>query len=208
MSGAIARDLIARALASVSAAEAELAKLDAVAGDGDHGAGMVRGLKAAAAAEEREELGPQLQAAGMAFADAAGGASGALVGTLIATIGTTLAGTDGDGPAVHRALRAGVDAVGRLGKAAPGDKTMIDAWEPFVVRFGAQVEAGAGTVAAWRAAVAAAEEGAEATAQMTSRRGRASKLGDRSLGHVDPGARSAVLMIGAVAEGLELACTD
>ena len=186
--------------------EQELGRLDAAAGDGDHGGTMVRGLTAAAAAvDSRVEAlvetggdcppGELLIAAGDAFADAAGGASGALFGALLTTIGRKLPGGDVSPRAVCAAVEAGAATVAKLGKAAPGDKTMLDALAPFAADFAAAVEQGKDTAAAWHTALPAAAAGAAATAEMVAKRGRASRLGERSRGHVDPGAQSVVYLL-------------
>lgn len=194
----IVRRWLALALERIAAQEEELGRLDAAAGDGDHGATMVRGLRAAVAAADKAEgnAGQLLVEAGAAFADAAGGASGALVGALLSTTGRTL----GDGPYdtanVVRALQAGLTMVKRLGKAQPGDKTLIDALQPFVDALAAQA-ADQPLAAAWAAALPAARQGAAATAAMVARRGRSAKLGERSLGHPDPGAVSLTLLLQA-----------
>lgn len=186
--------------------ELELGRLDAAAGDGDHGATMVRGLTAAVAAvdslveglvEAGGECAPGelLIAAGDAFADAAGGASGALFGALMTTIGRKLPEADVSAGVVCAALQAGAATIGKLGKAAPGDKTMLDALTPFTAEFAAAVEQGKDTAAAWHAALPAAVAGAAATAEMVAKRGRASRLGERSLGHIDPGAQSVAYLL-------------
>ena len=198
----ILRAALANALVAVQAHEQELGRLDAVAGDGDHGSTMVRGLAAAVAAADGAAPSPgaRLAQAGMAFADAAGGASGALVGMFIATTGQRL----GDGPfdttAVQAALAAGLATVQRLGKAQVGDKTMIDTLAPFVA---ALAEHGDESLAAaWQAALPAAEAGAASTAEMVAKLGRASKLGARSVGHRDAGAVSMLVVLTAVGETL------
>ncbi len=181
--------------------EQELGRLDAAAGDGDHGATMVRGLAAAVAAVESrgsDSAGNLLVCAGDAFADAAGGASGALLGTLLCTVGRRLAGDGASAAALSGALQAGAAAVAKIGKAGPGDKTLLDALGPFVNEFAAAVDQGEDVAHAWRAALPAAVQGAAATAQMVARRGRAARLGERSLGHVDPGAQSVVYLLEVV----------
>ena len=195
----------------------ELGRLDAAAGDGDHGATMVRGLAAAVGAIDSLSAalvetggdcppGELLIAAGDAFADAAGGASGALFGALLATVGRKLPETGISPSVAATALEAGVAAVAKLGKAAPGDKTMLDALAPFGVAFAAAVEQGKDTAAAWHAALPAAASGAAATAEMVAKRGRASRLGERSRGHVDPGAQSVVYLLGAFDQVLQSHC--
>ena len=191
------------ALETIAAHEEELGRLDAAAGDGDHGATMVRGLRAAAAAADKAtgSAGQVLAEAGAAFADAAGGASGALVGALLSTTGRTLGDGPYDTPAVVTALQAGLAMVMRLGKAQPGDKTLIDALQPFVDALAA-LPADQSLAAAWMAALPAARQGAEATSTMIARRGRSAKLGERSLGHPDPGATSIVYLLQTLGEVL------
>jgi dihydroxyacetone kinase len=194
-------------VATFTAREQELGRLDAAAGDGDHGTTMVRGLRAAATAVEGSpaDLGARLVCAGEAFADAAGGASGALFGALITTMGRklTVAGGTPSPADVSAALDAGVAVVAKLGKAAQGDKTLLDALAPFAGAFAAAVAAGGSVAGAWHAAVPAAEAGARATAEMVARRGRAARLGERSRGSVDPGAQSVVYLVTAIDAALQ-----
>jgi dihydroxyacetone kinase len=169
---------------------------------------MVRGLAAAVAAVDQaaasgaSDAGDLLNCAGAAFADAAGGASGALFGALFSTIGRKLAGQDCSPAAVSTALDAGAATVARLGKAAPGDKTLLDALAPFVQEFAAAAGRDEDLAGAWRAALPAARQGAAATADMVARRGRAARLGERSRGHVDPGAQSVVYLLEAAGDVL------
>jgi dihydroxyacetone kinase phosphoprotein-dependent L subunit len=202
-----------RMLERIEAAEEELGRLDAAAGDGDHGAGMVRGLRGANQAlagseDEGSSPGDLLVQAGSAFSDAAGGASGALVGTFFLTVGQTL----GEGPfhtaTVHAALDAGLGMVRQLGQAKPGDKTMVDTLYPFVKELEKATNGGVELSAAWQGALPAAEAGARSTADMISRRGRSSRLGERSLGHLDPGAMSMLYMLQAVGEVLAEVCAE
>jgi dihydroxyacetone kinase phosphoprotein-dependent L subunit len=204
-----ARRCVEKALEIIVAKEAELGRLDAAAGDGDHGAGMVRGLKAAFAAAQGEGTTGQILArAGSAFADAAGGASGALVGTLIMTVGQSLPEGNIDAAALQAALEAGINALAKLGKAKPGDKTMLDTLDPFLHAYGEAAQRGASVSSAWQAALPAAEQGAMSTAEMVSKRGRASRLGERSRGHVDAGAMSMLLVLRAVGQVLSEAYPD
>jgi len=147
-----------------------------------------------------------LIAAGDAFADAAGGASGALFGALLTTVGRKLPRADVSPGAICAALQAGAATVAKLGKAAPGDKTMLDALAPFAADFAAAVEQGKDTAAAWHTALPAAAAGAAATAEMVAKRGRASRLGERSLGHVDPGAQSVVYLLATFDKVLQAHC--
>jgi dihydroxyacetone kinase phosphoprotein-dependent L subunit len=197
--------------------EKELGRLDAAAGDGDHGATMVRGLAAASAAIDSLAAalvetggdcpaGEVLVAAGDAFADAAGGASGALFGALLTTVGRKLPETGISPAAVCAALQAGTATVAKLGKAAPGDKTMIDALSPFVAAFTSATQQGQAVAAAWHTALPAAVAGADSTAGMVAKRGRAARLGARSLGTVDPGAQSVVYLLNTFDEVLQALC--
>ncbi len=201
-SGAVARDALRRALEAILAAEADLGRLDAAAGDGDHGAGMSRGMRAAveATSEAGGAAGRVLMRAGTAFSETAGGASGALYGAWITSLGQALGEGEPDTASVARALESSLGTLKRLGGAEPGDKTMIDALEPFVRAFSGLAEGGSGTAGAWSRALPAASEGAEATSGMISTKGRSSKLGERSRGHKDPGAASMVLVLSAAGE--------
>ena len=185
-------------------AEEELGRLDAAAGDGDHGAGMVRGMAAAveAARGGGGSAGNVLLRSGMAFSDAAGGASGALYGACITAFGQSLGNEEPDAAAVREALKSALSTLEELGGAKTGDKTMIDTLDPFVRSFGEAVESGAALDDAWQQALSAAEEGADSTADMVSEKGRAAKLGERSRGHKDPGAVSMLYVLRAAGEAL------
>jgi phosphoenolpyruvate---glycerone phosphotransferase subunit DhaL len=182
------------AAASVDREADHLTALDSAIGDADHGSNMQRGFKAVTAALEKEAPdapGKVLTVVGRTLISTVGGASGPLYGTLLRRTGKAL----GDAAEVSEeelaeALRAGVDGVMQLGGAAPGDKTMIDALVP-------AVDALSGGFAAARAA---AEEGALATTPLQARKGRASYLGERSIGHQDPGATSSALLIAGLEE--------
>ncbi|MFE6689401.1 dihydroxyacetone kinase subunit DhaL [Streptomyces sp. NPDC057743] len=171
-----------------------LTELDSAIGDADHGANMQRGFAAVVKAMDAEPPGTPgavLVAAGRQLISTVGGASGPLYGTLLRRAGKSL----GEAPQVSVAqlqegLRAGVDSVRTLGGAAPGDKTMVDALVPAVEALGDSPDA----------AAAAAEEGARATVPMLAKKGRASYLGERSIGHQDPGATSSALLFAALAE--------
>ncbi|UUV36081.1 dihydroxyacetone kinase family protein [Amycolatopsis roodepoortensis] len=204
--GIVDRALTA-ALRDIEANEAELGRLDAVAADGDHGLGMTRGMRAAVAAARRDEdsLSTALLAAGTAFADAAGGASGALYGVLLAETGAGLRGRS-PGEVTTAALADAVDgavaAFVELGKAEPGEKTMLDAIEPFRLALREQAEAGADVPQAWQKAAQVAVSAAEATADLLPVKGRAARLAKRSEGHPDPGATSFALLVTAVGQAL------
>lgn len=186
--------------------EAELGKLDAVAGDGDHGQGMVLGAVGAAdrgheAAAAGVGLGTLLREVGEAWAESAGGTSGALWGAALVAAGERLGDTDAPGAAdVAEAVSAAVGAMKDLGKAELGDKTLMDAAVPFAEALAERVGAGEGLATAWSAAAARATEAAEATAQLQAKKGRAKTHGDHSVGHADPGATSFALVCRTVAD--------
>jgi len=188
-----------------SAHQTEWGRLDAVAGDGDHGLGMARGTRAAAEAATESDGGPHgvLGAASLAFADEAGGASGALWGAFLNGIADALPDDRAPGASeVAAAMSAGADALQRLGKCAMGDKTMYDSLRPFADAFGDRVAAGEDLSVAWTAAAEIATERAVSTADLLPRLGRARPLGSRSLGTQDPGATSMAACLGAVASVL------
>ena len=191
--------------------EAEFGRLDAVAGDGDHGQGMAFGTNGAAAAgtaAAREGAGARtvLLHAGDAWAEEAGGTSGALWGAALTAAGSVFDDAAGVGPRdVVDALAAGIDAVSRLGGARPGDKTMIDAALPFRESLLREFEATGDLAGSVRAAAAVAREAAEATASITSRLGRSRILGEKSLGTPDPGAFSFAVLMDALGMALDAA---
>ncbi len=199
-------DALAAAAAAIVGIEAELGRLDSVAGDGDHGAGMVRGMTAASTAARTGATGSAaLIAAGNAFSDAAGGASGALWGAALLAVGRILGqGSQDACPDAARlrpALVEARDVVMRLGGAKPGDKTLVDVLVPFVDAFAA--DTGRSVASAWRDALPAADAGAEATATMPARRGRAATHGDHSIGSIDPGAHSLAVALRAMSHALD-----
>lgn len=189
---------------SVAEHRDELTRLDAAIGDADHGSNMDRGMTAVVAALDAgqpataDELFKQV---GMTLVRTVGGASGPLYGTLFLRMGTA-AGTVGElSPAAFgTALRAGRDGVLARGKAELGDKTMVDALTPAVEAYEAGAAAGLGS--ALRAAQAAALAGRDATVPLLARKGRASYLGERSVGHQDPGATSTALLLAAAVAAL------
>jgi dihydroxyacetone kinase-like protein len=188
------RRWMAATAASVDREAQRLTDLDSPIGDADHGSNLQRGFTAVTATLEKEAPGTPgavLTLAGRQLISTVGGASGPLYGTLLRRTGKAL----GDAAEVSveqlaEALRAGVDAVRTLGGAAPGDKTMVDALVPAADALGDS----------FAAARAAAEEGARATTPLQARKGRASYLGERSIGHQDPGATSAALLIAGLQE--------
>ncbi|MEU1502217.1 MULTISPECIES: dihydroxyacetone kinase subunit DhaL [unclassified Streptomyces] len=188
------RRWMAATATSVDREAQRLTALDSPIGDADHGSNLQRGFTAVVNVLEKDAPdtpGAVLTLAGRQLISTVGGASGPLYGTLLRRTGKAL----GDAAEVSEeqftdALRAGVDAVMALGGAAPGDKTMIDALVPAVDALSDS----------FAAAAAAAEEGAAATIPLQARKGRASYLGERSIGHQDPGATSSSLLIGALVE--------
>ncbi|MGP3535290.1 dihydroxyacetone kinase subunit DhaL [Microbacterium sp. RD1] len=199
------RDWISRFGALIDEHQAELTELDSEIGDADHGANMARGMHAVVAALQSDP--PETPAAlgrsvGMTLVSTVGGASGPLYGTFFLRLGTAAGdATTLDAAALGAALRAGVDGIIARGKAAPGDKTMVDALVPAVDAWDAAAPGG-DPVAAADAAVAAASAGRDATIPLVARKGRASYLGERSAGHLDPGAASATLLLEALRDAV------
>jgi dihydroxyacetone kinase len=178
-----------------------LGRLDAIAGDGDHGIGMSRGSKAAAAAANETHGGVEtvLSAAGHAFGDKAGGTSGILWGLLLEGVGKGLGNTEEvTAKRLADAIQESARHLQGFGKAELGDKTMLDALFPFVDTLVRQVDAGASISEAWRSAADACRSAAEATASLVPKIGRARPLAERSVGTPDPGAISLALIVTAV----------
>ena len=187
---------------SVRAERDYLVQLDAAIGDGDHGTNMTRGFEAVVQALDGEAGAPPgrlLILAGRTLVSTVGGASGPLWGSALRSGGRALGDSPTfDGAQLVEVLAAALAAVKDLGAAAAGDKTMVDALEPAVETFRREVEAGTPIEAAVEAAAAAAEAGMRATVPLQARKGRASYLGERSIGHQDPGATSTALIIRAL----------
>jgi len=202
-SKAYARTCVAALEAAAQAlhdAEAVLGALDAIAGDGDHGRGMVRGINAAVAAggqalELGAGAGTVLAASGDAWADKAGGTSGVLWGAGLRSLGETLGDSTAPTPGLlAEAVNAFAARIQGLGKAKPGDKTMVDALDPFMAAFGRHLGDGADVAAAWTAAADEATAAAAATAGLRPRLGRARPLAEKSIGTPDPGATSLAMV--------------
>ena len=179
-----------------------------MAGDGDHGQGMRRGAGAAREAVQRAVAGgagarSALAAAGDAWADRAGGTSGAIWGLLLRSWSSAFSDEEAVGEAdAVRGARLALDDVMRLGGAKPGDKTLVDAFVPFVEALEAGQAEGLPLKAAWQKASAICEEAAQATAPLVPRLGRARPLAERSVGHPDAGAVSLALIARTIAERL------
>jgi phosphoenolpyruvate---glycerone phosphotransferase subunit DhaL len=193
-------------VASAVEVEADhLTQLDSAIGDGDHGVNMTRGFRAVVAAlDGGEPPGRQLITAGKTLVSTVGGASGPLWGLALRRAGRAL----GDAPEVHgdglvQALDAALAAVVELGAAEPGDKTMVDALGPAIEALREHLATGGELEGALEAAADAAEAGARATTPMQARKGRASYLGERSVGHQDPGATSTALIVRALGRSLD-----
>jgi dihydroxyacetone kinase-like protein len=180
----------------------ELVALDRAIGDADHGTNMDRGMQKALEkleATEGDDIGALLKVVGMALVSSVGGAAGPLYGTLFLQMGAATAGrSELDLDGWTAALDAGVKGVQKRGKAEPGDKTMLDALLPAV----AALESGGELADALRHSAEAAAEGMRQTIPLEARKGRASYLGPRSVGHQDPGATSSHLLIESAASAL------
>ncbi|NMH94037.1 dihydroxyacetone kinase subunit L [Pseudonocardia bannensis] len=183
-----------------------LTALDSEIGDADHGSNMDRGMAAAAAAIDSDpgaEPGQLLKLVGRTLVSTVGGAAGPLYGTLFLRMAAA-AGDAGplDAAGFAKALHAGLDGVMVRGRAEVGDKTMVDALAPAVDALEGELAAGAALDVALAAATTAAAAGRDATADRVARKGRASYLGERSIGHQDPGSASATLLVEAAAATL------
>ena len=185
---------------------AYLTELDSAIGDADHGANLIRGMDAVMAAVEPApgNAGDLLKKVGMTLVTSVGGASGPLYGTFFLRAATAVGdATVLDGPALLTALRAGLEGIVARGKAEAGDKTMYDALAPAMGAFEEALASGDEPDVAARAAADAAAVGRDATEPMLALKGRASYLGERSVGHLDPGAASSALLLAALADTLE-----
>ena len=187
--------------------KAQLTQLDAAIGDADHGTNMDRGMTAVLAVLDDGD--PPASAAalfkqvGMTLVSTVGGASGPLYGTFFLRFATAAGEvSELDPKGFAAALRAGLDGIVARGKAEAGDKTMYDALAPAVAALDDALEGGEDLDAALRTARDAAEAGRDATIPMLARKGRASYLGERSVGHQDPGATSAALLVRTAADAV------
>jgi phosphoenolpyruvate---glycerone phosphotransferase subunit DhaL len=203
MEAATVNSWMAEVAATVKSESDHLTQLDSAIGDGDHGVNMDRGFqavqKALAGQDGSVPPGQLLIIAGKTLVSTVGGASGPLYGTALRHAGRAL-GKDPafDGPQLADALEAAIEGVRDLGAAAPGDKTMVDALVPSLAALRRALDSGDALDAALEAAAEAAEDGARATVPMQARKGRASYLGERSIGHQDPGATSSALILRAL----------
>ena len=181
-----------------------LTELDAAIGDADHGSNMDRGMKAAVAAIDDARpatAGALFTKIGMTLVSTVGGASGPLFGTFFLRMGTSFGDSDTATPAdFAAALRAGLGGVVARGKAEAGDKTMYDALAPAVDALDSALDEHSPLAAGLKAARDAAQAGRDATIPLLARKGRASYLGERSVGHQDPGATTVALLLEAATE--------
>ena len=182
-----------------------LTDLDREIGDADHGVNMARGFQAVLekVPKDNDDIGAVLKKTGMTLLSTVGGASGPLYGTAFMEAGKVVAGKEtleaGDVPAILDAAIAGIQ---KRGKAVRGEKTMLDALIPALEAYAEKQASGSGLSEAMDAACAAARDGVEFTKTVRATKGRASYLGDRSIGHQDPGATSATLIMEAVRDFL------
>jgi dihydroxyacetone kinase-like protein len=196
---------IERYAAHIAEQKEHLTQLDAAIGDADHGANMHRGFQAVLAKADlhNNDIGALLKVVAMTLISTVGGASGALYGTFFLQA-STMAGskTELSPSEFGSILEKGLAGIVLRGKAAVGDKTMVDALQPAIKAYKRAVESGDALGEALSKAVSAAEKGLNSTIPLVARKGRASYLGERSAGHPDPGATSTVLLFRSAAETL------
>lgn len=183
----------------------ELIELDRQIGDGDHGENMARGFTAVIAKldaleEPPAQVGDVLKLVATTLMSTVGGAAGPLYGTAYLRAAKATAVEELDAGSVLAMLESALEGIVARGKAAPGEKTMVDAWSPAVAAATGAVNAGAEPAAVLAAAADAADAGRAATEPLLATKGRASYLGERSIGHVDPGATSTALILRAAAD--------
>ena len=200
LDAAWAQRWIELAAADIAEQRDYLVDLDRAIGDGDHGENMDRGFKAAVEAlgqAQPASVAEVLKTVAKTLMSTVGGAAGPLYGT--AFLRASKAAGDGelDGAGVAAVIAGALDGIQARGKATTGEKTMVDAWTPALEAARAAAEAGSDPVAVLEAAANAAEAGAAATEPMRATKGRASYLGERSIGHLDPGAVSTSLILRA-----------
>jgi len=191
---------------AIEANKDALTALDSAIGDADHGANMARGMAAVVAAldaGEFETVGALAKKVGMTLVSTVGGASGPLYGTFFLRFATAAGDASSlDPEEVAKALRAGLEGVVARGRPEPGDKTMFDALAPALDALDAALAGGSTLAEGLAAASEAADAGRDATIPLIARKGRASYLGERSVGHQDPGATSTALLIATAAQTL------
>lgn len=184
-----------------------LTELDAAIGDADHGINMDRGFKKVASqlpSLANKDISTILKTVGMTLISTVGGASGPLYGTFFLRASTAIIGKEElTAEDLFKLLRAGLEGVIQRGKAQLGDKTMIDVLSPFVDNFQQAMDNNKSTLEAMQQVVVVAEQAMKDTIPMLAKKGRASYLGDRSIGHQDPGATSTYLMLKSLLAALD-----
>ena len=195
-----ARRWIELAAADVAQQRDYLVDLDRAIGDGDHGENMDRGFKAALEAlgqAQPASVAEVLKTVAKTLMSTVGGAAGPLYGTAFLRASKAAGDGDLDGAGVAAVIAGALDGIQARGKATTGEKTMVDAWAPALEAARAAAESGSDPAAVLEAAATAAEAGAAATEPLRATKGRASYLGERSIGHLDPGAVSTSLILRA-----------
>lgn len=201
-----ATDWVRRSAAVVATHREALSDLDRAIGDGDHGENLHRGFGAVLVkldAAEPTTIGEVLKLVATTLMSTVGGAAGPLYGTAYLRGAKVADGATLDAAGVAAVLAAGLEGVVARGKAEVGDKTMVDAWTPAVAAAQEVAASGGTAAAALRAAADAAHDGAVTTEPLVARKGRASYLGERAVGHRDPGSESSALLLAAAAEAAE-----
>ena len=202
LDAAWARRWIESSAADIAEQRDYLVDLDRAIGDGDHGENMDRGFKAAVEALGQAQPGSVaevLKTVAKTLMSTVGGAAGPLYGTAFLRASKAAGDGDLDGAGVAAVIAGALDGIQARGKATTGEKTMVDAWTPALEAARAAAESGGDPAAVLEAAATAAEAGAAATEPMRATKGRASYLGERSIGHLDPGAVSTSLILRAAA---------
>lgn len=200
LDAAWARRWIELAAADIAEQRDYLVDLDRAIGDGDHGENMDRGFKAAVEAlgqAQPASVAEVLKTVAKTLMSTVGGAAGPLYGTAFLRASKAAGDGDLDGAGVAAVIAGALDGIQARGKATTGEKTMVDAWTPALEAARAAAESGGDPAAVLEAAATAAEAGAAATEPMRATKGRASYLGERSIGHLDPGAVSTSLILRA-----------
>jgi phosphoenolpyruvate---glycerone phosphotransferase subunit DhaL len=198
------RNWLAHAASDLQAAKGYLTELDAAIGDADHGVNITRGFSAVVdkvnqAGAQTEDVSALFKLVGMTLMSTVGGASGMLYGNFFLQAATVVQGkgelTDAE---LLAAMQTGLDGIVQRGRAAVGDKTMVDAWMPAVAALAQALHSGASLPHALYHCVASAETGMNSTVPLVAKKGRASYLGERSAGHLDPGAASTTILLRAL----------
>lgn len=203
--GPLVRDWLCLAADRIERAAPELTELDAQIGDGDHGINMSRGMalvRSAIEAATDDTAAALLGLSGRLLVSSVGGASGPLYGTLLLEAGDGVEGSADPATALGVGLERGIAGVGRRGRSTIGQKTMLDTLVPASAAWLSAVAGGNDLVQVAGLAAAAARSGCERTREMVAQRGRASYLGERAVGHLDPGAVSSLILIQALADAV------